>query len=140
MKICIKCGQPKVDADFGSNRSICLNCKRSYNNNYYQENKSKITPSKKANGIRRLKLIRSNLLKYLKSNPCIICKETDPIVLDFDHLGGKSYNVSDMVRAGHSWDSILIEISKCQVLCSNCHRRKTAMENGYYKCLYQGLA
>jgi hypothetical protein len=52
------------------------------------------------------------------------------IVLEFDHLSNKTYNVSSLI-IGRSISTIEREIEKCQVLCSNCHRRKTAIEQNW---------
>lgn len=57
---------------------------------------------------------------------CVDCGESDPIVLDFDHVvGDKIANVSDMVNQSYSIDTIKQEIRKCEVRCSNCHRKRT---------------
>jgi hypothetical protein len=63
---------------------------------------------------------------YLATHPCIDCGETDPIVLEFDHVRGtKVSNVTDMSRRVHGINAIIKEISKCEVRCANCHRRIT---------------
>jgi hypothetical protein len=59
-------------------------------------------------------------------HPCIECGEDDPVVLEFDHLGGKLFDVGRAI-SDRSWDSILEEIAKCEVVCANCHRRRTAV-------------
>jgi hypothetical protein len=42
----------------------------------------------------------------------IDCGEADPVVLEFDHLEAKEFNVSHGVR--HlTWESVLAEIAKC---------------------------
>lgn len=76
----------------------------------------------------------SMLIAYLKDNPCVECGESDPVVLDFDHIdpSTKLMKISDSIW-GRNWDKILKEIEKCQVLCANCHRRKTAKEGGWIK-------
>jgi len=38
-----------------------------------------------------------------------------------------------MVHDGHSTASILEEINKCVIRCSNCHRKKTAKDFSWYK-------
>ena len=65
-------------------------------------------------------------LKEIKENAgCKDCGETNHIVLDFDHLSNKKYNVSRMIHDGFSWAAIKKEIAKCEVVCSNCHRIRT---------------
>lgn len=68
------------------------------------------------------------LLEYLQKHPCIMCGESDPVVLEFDHIDSstKLQDVSAMATKMHfSLKRIIEEIAKCQVLCCNCHRRKT---------------
>lgn len=70
--------------------------------------------------------------EYLLGHPCTDCGEADPVVLDFDHVvGDKIDSISDMVRRGFSWVAIAEEIEKCEVRCSNCHRRRTAIQMGW---------
>lgn len=71
--------------------------------------------------------------QYLLTHPCVKCGETDPVVLEFDHIRGKSANVGTLLHTGVSLERIKVEISLCQVLCSNCHRKKTAEENKWSK-------
>lgn len=52
------------------------------------------------------------------------CGEADPVVLDFDHLEDKLDDVSTIVNNG-TWEAVLAEIKKCEVVCANCHRRRT---------------
>ena len=74
-----------------------------------------------------------NLWTFLKSSSCKDCSTTDPRVLEFDHLVDKSFNVSRAVSGStRSWETILKEISKCEVVCANCHRIRT-QERGNYK-------
>jgi L-lysine 2,3-aminomutase len=56
---------------------------------------------------------------------CKDCGVKNHIVLDFDHLKDKKYNISRMIHDGFSWKAILKEIEKCEVVCSNCHRIRT---------------
>ena len=56
---------------------------------------------------------------------CGDCGETDTLVLEFDHVGSKSGVVSEMIGAGTSVKRIRTEINECQVVCVNCHRRRT---------------
>jgi hypothetical protein len=63
------------------------------------------------------------------------CGETDPDVLEFDHLRDKRADISTLVQYGVSWKTVQDEIAKCEVRCANCHRRRTATRGGYYRTL-----
>ena len=69
------------------------------------------------------------LLSYFAGHPCVACGEADPVVLEFDHLGDKSFNIGRS-PADRNWASILAEIEKCEVVCANCHRRRKALRRG----------
>jgi hypothetical protein len=60
------------------------------------------------------------------------CGETDPLVLDFDHVDRttKSREVSWFIRR-RDLVGLAAEIAKCEVRCANDHRRKTARDLGY---------
>lgn len=86
--------------------------------------------------IRHRRDLVSKVRNYLADHPCVDCGESDPVVLDFDHVRGeKGDNVSRLVSHGHSWAAVRAEIEKCNVRCANCHRRKTAKELGFYDYL-----
>ena len=72
---------------------------------------------------------RTLVLAYLREHPCALCGEGDPVVLDFDHLETKLREVTVIASFG-GWADLLAEISKCRVLCANCHRRHTAWQGG----------
>jgi hypothetical protein len=60
---------------------------------------------------------------YKKTLSCNICKENRHYVLDFHHTSNdKEHSIANMVTRGFTWDKILKEIKKCEVLCANCHR------------------
>jgi hypothetical protein len=52
------------------------------------------------------------------------------VVLEFDHMGDKLFTVAKGLY-DHSWEAVLSEIAKCEVVCANCHRRRTAIELGW---------
>lgn len=57
---------------------------------------------------------------------CVDCGESDPVVLDFDHVKGeKRRAIADMVSNYYSIKTIKDEIRKCEIRCANCHRKKT---------------
>lgn len=74
---------------------------------------------------------RDLLLKFFSTNPCVDCGETDPVVLEFDHIkekGKKEFNIGDLIRRVNI-DKLVAEMQKCEVRCCNCHRRMTAARN-----------
>ena len=65
--------------------------------------------------------------EVLQSHPCVDCGESDPVVLDFDHVrGNKTKEVTKFVRNGASLRRIFLEIDKCEERCANLNRRITA--------------
>lgn len=72
--------------------------------------------------------------KELKSTlKCKNCFESDPVCLDFHHRdkSEKEFSISMVIRRGFSKEKILAEIAKCDVLCSNCHRKAHREDFGY---------
>src|SRR6266849_6180554 len=79
----------------------------------------------------RLKRAAADLVyQFLTGNPCAECGESDILVLEFNHLDPrvKSANVSDLIRSCTSSAGIQVEMAKCEVLCANCHQRRTSLE------------
>ncbi len=69
---------------------------------------------------------RKFLDDYLSTKCCIDCGNSNPIVLEFDHVRGiKKLNIADMILRSYSLKTIKLEIEKCEIRCANCHRIKT---------------
>jgi hypothetical protein len=68
---------------------------------------------------------------------CVDCPERDVVVLQFDHVRGEKIgNIAHMMRNGVRWDRFVAEIAKCEVVCANCHCRRTAARAGtWWKAL-----
>ncbi len=70
--------------------------------------------------------LKKKLKEYKKTLSCMDCGYNSCVeALDFDHTVPKFRNVSQMAINGFSWESILKEIEKCDVVCANCHRSRT---------------
>ena len=54
------------------------------------------------------------------------------LVLEFDHLGDKEFGIGAGFR-DRSLQALLNEMAKCEVVCANCHRRRTATRGGYLR-------
>jgi hypothetical protein len=77
---------------------------------------------------------KTYVLGYLYQHPCVDCGETDPVVLEFDHVRGEKIRpISHMVSTQAPLATLVQEIGKCEVRCANCHRRKTFKQLGWSK-------
>ena len=91
--------------------------------------RSRNRDTRRAQGLRRKRRIRGVVQEYLETHPCVDCGESDPVVLEFDHVRGeKVMDIAGMKARAASLFTIDNEIAKCDVRCANCHRRKTAQE------------
>lgn len=64
---------------------------------------------------------------------CSICGNTEH--LQIDHINGKdkSFNVSAFIT--YPYEKLLAEVSKCQLLCKECHFDKTLSDRGFKKAI-----
>jgi hypothetical protein len=113
----------------GQRDNLCRRCRSAYGREHYLANRERYV--RNAAVLRRkVRLERTRwLIEFFRGNPCVDCGESDPVVLEFDHLGEKSFDVGQGL-ADRNWQSVLDEIAKCQVVCANCHRRRTAKRRG----------
>ena len=133
---CYRCGQHKPAADFawrrkakGQRDTFCRPCRSAYGREHYLANKQRYIDQAR---VQKQRLVRERmvyLLEYFAAHPCIDCGETDPVVLEFDHLRDKCFDVSKGL-SNRKWESVLAEIEKCEVVCANCHRRRTYGRRG----------
>ena len=96
---------------------------------HYQRNK----PAYIARNSVKKGQLRDFLHKYKEFHGCCDCGNKFPYyVLDFDHQdpNEKSYQPAKLAETG-SWDKMLAEIAKCDVVCANCHRIRTHEKNHY---------
>jgi len=114
---------------------ICLSCQRAYTKDWYHKNREKQIAAAYVRRVRTAKNLGRRIRDYLGDHPCVDCGESDPDVLDFDHLRDKRANVSRLVHVAVSWEMVLAEIAKCEVRCANCHRRRTAQVFGHYRAI-----
>jgi hypothetical protein len=120
-----KSGEPKT-------QSLCKSCQNEYTKKWYNSNKEEHKKNTAKRRVKHTHEMNIKVYEYLKENPCEVCGESDPVVLDFDHINPeeKSGNIARM--RGHSEKTLFTEIAKCRVLCANCHRRRTAKQFDWY--------
>jgi hypothetical protein len=137
MKRCGICGVEKDDAAFNQNKtkhdglqSKCKQCPSVYLQSHYQRHKEYYVAKARVSKLKTYQANRILIDTYLAEHPCVDCGETDPIVLEFDHVRGvKSNSVSVLAFSlGVAQKRLIEEIAKCEIRCANCHRRKTAIQ------------
>lgn len=141
---CSKCREDKPEQQFSKKgkrkdgsyklQPYCKDCQKIVIRAYYQANKEKVKKQVADKKSYYLKKIHIKLCEYLSDNPCS-CGESDVTCLDFHHIdkAEKSDEISQLLRKGFGWKKIKLEIDKCKVFCSNCHRKITAEEVNSYK-------
>jgi len=104
---------------------------------YYLRNPARYKARAAANNILAKAGNRLRLREFLRNAECLDCRIRDFAVLEFDHREpqDKRDDVSSLVRLPISWSAISKEIAKCDVVCANCHRRRTARYFGWRKLL-----
>ncbi len=140
MKKCSKCKKEKPIEEFNFKNKAkkirqrsCRQCTRLEIRNHYYRNKEYYLKKTKERNTKKREEVKRFILDFLLKHPCVDCGENNPVVLDFDHRDDKIASVSDFVKKRSSLKIIQKEISKCEVRCANCHRRKTAKDFNWYR-------
>jgi hypothetical protein len=135
VKKCSKCGERKPFDDFNKysrskdgRQPYCRLCAR----DYFVSRREQIVPRIHERSKRVRQELTRYVYAYLAEHSCVDCGESDPIVLEFDHVRGtKVANVSKLVKQAAPLARVLAEIEKCDVRCANCHRRRTVKTLGW---------
>lgn len=127
MKICSKCKDEKDLCNFAwrskSKNQLhgqCNDCRRETAKKSYQKNKEKVIAavSKRKNSY------KEESFEWKSKLFCTCCGESYRRCIEFHHLDSdkKEYDISGMMSR-YPLASILQEVSKCIVVCANCHRK-----------------
>lgn len=129
-KYCKRCDQTlnishftKAKSRYDGVQSYCQECMKLYRKEHYVKNKQ---PYKD-----RARYYRKAMRAYvneIKNVPCMDCGISyNYWVMEFDHRepSQKENAVGYFVMQG-TWDALKTEIEKCDVVCANCHRERTA--------------
>ena len=133
---CYRCGSHKPAENYawrrkarGQRDSFCRPCRAAYKREHYAANKATYVARARSRKD-ELRLERTRfLLAYFETHPCVDCGEPDPIVLQFDHLSDKRFDIGHDLP-DRRWADVLAEIAKCEVVCANCHVRRTSRRRG----------
>jgi hypothetical protein len=95
--------------------------------------------------VQRLRFRKKEFVFNYKANhPCEDCGEGDPVVLELHHRNPSNKNPTlrlrhrrDLLKFG--WREILVELEKCDVVCSNCHKRREAKNHRVTLKLKEGI-
>ena len=140
MKKCTRCEENLSEDKFsimnkktGKICSMCKDCKREYDREYWKNNKETKGEIKNENAKKNRIVKRKYIIELLKKSVCVDCGNSDWRVLEFDHKDRKNkvFNIADSVS--YSIMKIQTEIDKCDIVCANCHNIRTIEQRGYYK-------
>jgi hypothetical protein len=141
MRECGRCHRKKPFKDFAWRRkargqldNYCRSCRAEYKREHYLANRRRYIDQAQ----RRKKVVSAERVEYLvaflRENPGVDCGEADPVVLEFDPLRDKKFGIAQGIR-NRDWQSVLDEMAKCEVVCANCHRRRTARRGGFARAV-----
>lgn len=138
MKHCARCGLTKAPANFY--RSVrradglqvyCAACCAEISHQQYERRVGRSVARRARSSY---ETPRSAWLRSLKTGrPCTDCGRIfAPQVMQWDHLPQfkKVGDISEAFR-GRTEQEVLIEIAKCELVCTNCHTIRTFRRNGW---------
>ena len=146
MRTCSACNKTKTEENFfyrsKRNNKLHAQCKECYiikRRKIWKDHYHKYGSKYRERAVERNKKLKTRLklllIEYLSDKSCIMCGNSDPRVLEFDHLDPnvKSFEIARAIHNTISWDKILVEIEKCQILCANCHKIRTSEQQRWFK-------
>lgn len=135
-KICTKCKVLKPLEDFNKKKaskdgvqSHCRLCEKENHKKHYALSRDAYKARARINTKRYVAEYR----EWKKTLSCQCCGESEDVCIDLHHLDPvkKDFNIGDVgQRSGLR--SVLKEIDKCAVVCSNCHRKIHKYGNEWY--------
>lgn len=141
MRKCNQCLETKPLTEFGFNKSqpegkgyMCKPCRRIYDKKYYAADPIKGRAKTKKHKDIKVPLNREIIWEAIQA-PCHDCGLVDPVVMEFDHRPDevKLYDIGRMVGNTYSLETLRVEIAKCDVVCANCHRRRTNKRGNWWR-------
>ena len=76
--------------------------------------------------------INRAIVAEAKDRPCHDCGLYETAIMDFDHVperGPKHFTIGNSL-GGTTTQKVIAEITQCDVVCPNCHRRRTIARRG----------
>lgn len=126
MKICSKCKIEKSLIEFNINisrkdglQTFCRDCNKAQHIIHYKKNQKLYIENNKKRAERIKKSVNA-----IKKYGCQLCPENDVGCIDFHHIDSKDkdFGINHLIH-NSSLKLLKLEIAKCCLLCSNCHRK-----------------
>lgn len=140
IKKCSLCQVRKEHSCFNKKRNskdglqnVCRSCNKQKAKRYYKENRKKHLATIYNRKLKRKEINQKLFFDFLLKSKCVDCNESNPLVLELDHIRDKRKEVSLLLLYGYSWNVIKKEIDKCEVRCANCHSKKTHENNKSFR-------
>lgn len=126
IKVCRSCNIEKLLSDFrrdpsklDGRRPICKVCNREQDKRRYDSGeKHKVAKRSQSS----YQILRQHMDEYKKDKKCCLCPESEAICLEFHHVDPSKKDFTIGSKRSN-WPAVLAEISKCVILCSNCHNK-----------------
>ena len=127
-KTCSKCKRELPLDNFrwknkakGQKHSQCKDCQKAQEKIHYQESKERQDSVVATANFQKESNL--SLVNRIRESGCKKCGEKRIYILDFHHRdpSQKEKTINRMIKSS-SYDNLLAEIEKCDVLCANCHR------------------
>jgi hypothetical protein len=137
-KRCARCEQDLPLECFHKKRgkelqAWCKECLRAYKADHYQANKENFQAKARVYRKKIQEQMRDWLFLSVKNVPCMDCgRRFNYWVMDLDHRdpSTKKAELSKFIR-NCDWPGLRAEVKKCDVVCANCHRDRTAKQQGW---------
>jgi hypothetical protein len=123
---CGRCDNRLPLTDFHVNQSWCKRCRADYMRKRGELHRQQTRAARE----RRRGEARRYILGLLATASCADCGLEDPLVLEFDHVSDKTAGISALVHEGYALARIQAEVACCEIVCANCHRRRTSFRAG----------
>lgn len=111
-------------------RSQCKSCVAEYDSHRQSNHPNRRHFWKVAD----VRIQQLKLSAFVESGGCADCGNADIRVLEFDHRPGTTKEFS-LGGRGRGVESVKAEITKCDVVCANCHRIRTIERGDHWKSL-----
>ena len=119
----------------GTRQGQCRACHSKASRDHYERNRARYRTRISGNNKRIRLTNRRRLHELLADASSADCATQDFAVLEFDHRdsGAKLSDTSLLVRRIVSWSKFRPSSTNANVVCANCHRRRTAHQFGWHK-------